>query len=195
MKKNVFVMMPVVALLIMGVTVRAAPEELASPAEQARMNKLVQGDLSVAKNVNERFYALNHAAKNALNAGKKEDAKKLAEELEKLAPQFKDDWNYGNAIQDANLVLGRLALAEGNIKEAKRRLLASADSKGSPQLNSFGPNMSLAKALLEKGERDTVLAYFKLCGRFWKMGVEKLKLWTETVKKGELPEFGANLVY
>jgi len=32
------------------------------------------------------------------------------EELERLAPKYRKDWNYGNAVQDFNLVLGRLAL-------------------------------------------------------------------------------------
>ena len=79
--------------------------------------------------------------------------------------------------------------------EAKKRLLASDDSKGSPQMNSFGPNMQLAKALLEKGERDAVLEYFQRCGRFWKMGQDQLAAWTAAVKKGEIPDFGANLNY
>ena len=115
--------------------------------------------------------------------------------LARLAPQFKTDWNYGNTIQDAHLVLGRLALAEGNFKEAKKRLLDSARSKGSPPMNSFGPNMSLAKDLLAKGEKDTVLAYFELCGKFWTMGADRLKQWAEEVKNGATPDFGANLVY
>ena len=152
-----------------------------SPAERARQMKLAQGDLKVAKNVKERFWALGHAAKNAFNAGNTADAKKYAEELYQLTPQFKGDWNYGNAIQDANLVLDRLALAQGNLQEAQQRLLASADSNGSPQMNSFGPNMSLAKDLLAKGEKETVLTYFALCGKFWTMGTDRLKLWTEMV--------------
>ena len=39
---------------------------------------------------------------------------------------------------------------EGRIEEAKRHLLAAGRSSGSPVLGSFGPNMSLAKDLLEK---------------------------------------------
>jgi hypothetical protein len=92
-------------------------------------------------------------------------------------------------------VLGRIALAAGKVAEAKKRLLASADSKGSPQMNSFGPNMQLAKDLLAKGEEEVVLEYFIRCGRFWKMGTDRLAAWTEAVKKGETPGFGANLEY
>jgi len=195
MQIRLFVMMVGTSLLLGGTVARGASQADVSPAENERVLKLSQGDLTVAKNAQERFWALGHAAKNALDARNKADAKKYAEELLTLASQYKKDWNYGNAIHDANMVLGRLALVEGNLKEAKQRLLASAESNGSPQMNSFGPNMSLAKELLAKGEKDTVLAYFELCGKFWKMGADKLKLWTEAVKKGAAPDFGANLVY
>ena len=40
---------------------------------------------------------------------------------------------------------------------------------GSPQLNSFGPIMSLAEELLEQGEPDTVLEFFAECRKFWKL--------------------------
>ena len=149
----------------------------------------------MARNDRERFYALNRAAKGALNAGRTEEARKLAMELERMTPAYQKDWNYGNAIQDANQVLGRIALAAGDVAEAEKRLLASADSKGSPQMNSFGPNMRLAKELLEKGGKDVVLEYFKRCRRFWKLGGKKLDQWTEDVKAGRIPNFGANLDY
>ena len=175
-----------------GVEAGGAPT---APAEQDRLIKLVQGDLSVATSERERFYALGKAARKALKEGKTEEAFELAAELERLARNYKDDWNYGNAVQDSNQVLGRIALAEGDVAEARKRLLASADSKGSPQMNSFGPNMQLAKDLLEQGEGEVVLEYFERCGTFWKMGTDRLAAWKQTVEQGEIPAFGASLDY
>ena len=187
--------MILVGVLAVFGSARGAEQSSVSPAEQERNMKLIQGDLSVATNEVERFYALNRAAKNALQAGNVQEAEALANELARLAPKYTNDWNYGNAIQDANQVLGRIALSKGDVAEAQKRLLASAESKGSPQMNSFGPNMQLAKALLEKGEKDVVLDYFQRCGKFWKMGEDRLTAWTASVKKGEIPEFGPNLKY
>lgn len=170
-------------------------EDTASPAEQKRQTKIVGGDLDAARNQAERFYALNRAAKNALNEGKTEEAERLANELLQMARTRTNDWNHGNAIQDSNQVLGRIALSKDDIAEAKKRLLASADSKGSPQMNSFGPNMQLAKELLAKGEKEVVLEYFDRCSEFWKMGAERLATWSESVSKGQTPDFGANLHY
>jgi len=163
--------------------------------EQKRQMRITQGDLGAAESEAERFWALNRAAKKALKAGGTEEARKLATELERLAPKYRDDWNYGNAVQDANQVLGRIALAGGDVVEARKRLLASADSEGSPQMNSFGPNMQLARELLVKGERDAVLEYFERCSEFWKMGADRLAAWTEVVTEGRIPDFGANLQY
>jgi hypothetical protein len=55
------------------------------------------------------------------------------------------------------LVLGRIAVREGYIEAAKNYSIADGKNRGSPVMNSFGPNLTLAKDLLEKGERDTVL--------------------------------------
>jgi len=85
-------------------------------------------------------------------------------------------------------------LKAGNIEEAGSYLLAAAETSSSPQLNSFGPNMLLAKELLEQGEQDIVLEYLELCGKFWKK-TDKLKRWAATVRGGGIPEFGGNLAY
>lgn len=161
---------------------------------QGRLDKAAK-ELAAASTDENRFYALDGAAKESFNAGKMDDAENYAKELLKLAPNFHRNWNYGNAIQDGNLVLGRIAVRDGRIEEAKNYLLEAGKSPGSPQMDSFGPNMGLAKDLLEKGDRDTVLQYFELCRKFWKMDYGKLDQWSQEVKAGKIPEFGANLVY
>jgi len=145
---------------------------------------------------------LSQLAKAAYDAGQLEAAEGYAKEL--LA-KYSDPKGYsgpkgtsgsGEAVFIGNMVLGRVALRRNqDIPEAKNRLLASAYTVGSPALNSFGPNMSLAKELLEKGERDTVLEFFTRCRTFWTMGQNKLDDWTATVKGGGIPDFRANLLY
>jgi hypothetical protein len=72
---------------------------------------------------------------------------------------------------------------------------AAGRISGDPALKTFGPNMMLAKELLDQGRTDAVLQYFQLCGRFWESDRGRLQQWTEEVEGGKLPEFGANLVY
>jgi tetratricopeptide (TPR) repeat protein len=169
-----------------------SPEEKVALAEKAlsireRALEKVKGD--------QRFYALGDMATEALEAGDAAKAEQYASELLQSAQQFKNDWNYGNAVHKGNIVLGRVALRRSDMRGAKQRLLAAGETPGSPQLDSFGPNMTLAKELLEKGEREVVLAYLQSCAKFWKMGGDKLQDWIATVKAGGVPDFGGNLLY
>jgi len=140
-----------------------------------------------------RFYQLDGISEAALDAGETSKAKQYALELLESAKSRKTDWNYGNAIHNGNLILGMIALDQGDVSGAKQYLIAGGNTPGSPQLDSFGPSMKLAKRLIEKGERDTVLEYFAACAKFWKMGADELRQWTATVKAGGMPDFGQNL--
>ena len=93
----------------------------------------------------------------------------------------------------ANLILGRLALHDGDMAQAERRLLILGRVPGSPVRDTFGPNMRLAKDLLAAGRRDTVLAYLDECSSFWK--TPQLAEWHSDVVQGRTPHFGANLYY
>jgi len=151
--------------------------------------------LAAAKSAYERWIALGDVALWSVDAGFVENAKTLAEELLSTSDGFKSDWNYGNAIHKANLTLGRLALREGDTTKAIEFLKLAGETPGSPQLNSFGPNMTLALELLKIDERDAVIEYFDLCANFWSLGHKKLDAWKAIVEAGDIPRFGANLVY
>ena len=143
----------------------------------------------------ELFYQLAPLAKAAFDAGDLVKARSYADQLLALAPQYPKDWNYGNAIYYGHMVLGRVELAQGNTALAENHLLQSAQTPGSPQLDSFGPNTSLAKDLLEKGDTAPVLKYFALIPNFWKMSRGKPAEWAAQVQSGQIPDFGANLHY
>jgi len=143
----------------------------------------------------ELFYALPRLAKAAFAAGDLDQAQTYATQLLEMASEYPNDWNYGNAIHDGNMVLGRVALRRGNAALAEQDLLNAGSTKGSPQLDSFGPNVSLAKDLLEAGRTAAVLQYFALCKNFWEKRFAKLDAWSATVRGGGIPDFGANLLY
>jgi hypothetical protein len=104
-------------------------------------------------------------------------------------------WWTGDAIHQGNIVLGRLALRRTDIDEAKRRLLAAGKTSGSSSLSSTGPNMQLAKDLLDRGETPIVVEYLEECGAFWEGNRGRLAEWIVLVKAGLKPDFGANLGY
>lgn len=131
---------------------------------------------------------LRYLAEAALGAAQTEKARAFADTM--LSNDTRG-WNLGNRIHHGHLTLGRIALAEGNLEEAKNRLLKAGETPGSPQLNSFGPQMDLAKSLLERGEADVVIRYFELCAEFWNhdRAMAKLARWTALAKAGEVPDF------
>lgn len=135
-------------------------------------------------------YLLKDLASAAFAAGETGKAREYAEQM---LVAIVDDWDYGNRVHHGHLILGRIALGEGNLSEAKDRLLRSGQTPGSPQLNSFGPNMALANDLLHCGETEVVLEYFELCSQFW--DTDELADWTVLVAGGRTPDFGANLSY
>ena len=148
----------------------------------------------------ERFYQLRELLEAAFKEEDLAKAKTLAEKYLALAAEKEEDWNYGNAIHHGHIFLGRIALRKGNIEKAKEHLLEAGKTPGSPQLNSFGPNMTLAEELLERGEREVVLEYLDACKTFWLEPMRAIRAfpvwkWQEEIRRGEVPEFGAHLLY
>ena len=142
-----------------------------------------------------RWLLMSYTAMRKVKIGALSQAKRLGLEMLALSPKYKDDWNFGNAIHKVNTVLGLAALRENNVKDAKRRLVLSGMTLGSPQLDSFGPNMMLAKELMKVGESTSVLEYFHMCRQFWKSDFGALDSWEQTVQKGGIPNFGNHLLY
>ncbi len=140
-----------------------------------------------------RYYALSDLEHFALATGADDKAAAYANEWLSGARENPEDWSYGNAVHDGHVTLGLVALRRDDIATARRELLEAAQTPGSPQLNSFGPDMTLANELLKHGEREAVLEYLTLCRKFWKVGGSRLDSWSDAIRKGETPVFGGNL--
>lgn len=145
--------------------------------------------LAAAPDDNHAFVHLPRAAAAAFHLGRFDEARSLAERVLALAPSYRENWNYGNAVHVGHTVLGLLALQSGNPVAAIAELRAAGDTPGSPQLNSFGPIMQLAKSLLKSGHIDPVLEYLQQCRTFWKMGETWLDLWERKIREGHVPNF------
>jgi len=137
---------------------------------------------------------LARLARTALAAGDLKKAERYANEalVESKNGVF---WWTGDAIHQGNIVLGRLALRNGDVGEAKRYLLLAGKTPGSTSLAAQGPNMALARDLLDHGESATVLQYLEECGSFWSGNRGKLAEWMALIRAGLKPDFGANLTY
>lgn len=138
---------------------------------------------------------LREVAKLAFQVADYPRAEKYAKELLAQAEAHPDDTKFGAALHDAHVVLGRLDLKRKAMAEAKAHLLAAGRSVGGDTLSSFGPNMSLAKDLLDYGEKPAVIEYLRLCKNFWTGPHNPLDQWIQEIEGGRTPQFGANLDY
>jgi tetratricopeptide (TPR) repeat protein len=169
---------------------RANPEE---DVEQFKSNcivalRLFEHILSQSKDDIDRFYRLTDVATAALRVGEFTRAEEIAREMLTVAPQFASDWNYGNAIYWANIVLGKIALSDKRLGQACEYLVAASLTPGSPQLDSFGPEFVLCSHLLNAGETECAKTYLSNCAKFWRE-VNKLSGWIIDIDKGLQPSF------
>lgn len=157
----------------------------------AAMRALMQWEMALALQKDDlyRFYLLTKMAPIAVDAGSLPKAFRYATRLLRSASKYRKDWNHGNALHHAHSALGRVALRRKRIPDAKKHLVASARTKGSPQLNSFGPTFDLAAELLARGEGKTVVRYLELCRKFWNMGEKSIDAWTRGIRESGKTDF------
>lgn len=137
-----------------------------------------------------RFYELPPLALQAAGSKQMDQAAEHATELLELAERYPNNWNYGNAIHDAHVALGLVSVARGDLAEGAASLLRAGATPGSPQLDTYGPDMRLAEALAARGETEPVLSYFEQCRRFWAGNDGRLDRWASEIREGSAPSFG-----
>lgn len=135
-----------------------------------------------------RFYSLEHLIRAAYEERNEKELRALTDEYLALASTYRCNWNYGNAIHDANRYLGLVSLREGKVDEAAAFLVRSGKSKGSPTLNNFGPDLDLANELLKLGRTDPVKEYLAGIKTFWKGSADQVDEWLSAIDRGEKPE-------
>lgn len=121
----------------------------------------------------------------AFDAGYNDKARQYANEALKNAKNV-DELARVRLINTANTILGRIALKEGDTAKAIEHLKAAGNGGDARFRDIFEPEMDLARELLEKGEKDAVIAYLQMCGTFWDK--EATDNWIEEIKSGKTPE-------
>lgn len=131
-------------------------------------------------------YTLWQAAESALRCARNDRARELALELLDAARTRELGWMGGNAHYHGHRILGLVALIDDDLASAERELVESARTVGSPQLDSFGPELDLASALLQRGCNEPVVEFLELCTRFWKRDL--LNVWIAAIRAGQRPQ-------
>lgn len=177
-----------ILLTVCAFNVFACEEEISKP-EGSRNSEYILGSSCAQITARlGRFYLLDDLVSEQYSKGNYSKAKDLAHEYIELAETYSKNWNFGNAIHDANRILGLMSYSEGKIDEAADYLLQSSKSTGSPQLDTFGPEMDLANLLLKEGKAEAVKTYLIEIKKFWEMDNGAVDDWLEKIEAGKKPE-------
>jgi hypothetical protein len=146
-----------------------------------------------------RSELLKDLCRSAIRVGDLDRASSFAQELVLDFGQTSYARTYDQAAHIGNTTLGLVELRRSNVAKAKEHLMASIRAPLRMGYNNLGRiDMSLAKEIFEKGEKDAVLEYLKLCLTVpnFKIYPESyademyaLKLWIEQIAKGTTPNF------
>jgi hypothetical protein len=143
------------------------------PKEKVRL--LLEADSLVAAFAKDGVHSLLVVAE--FDAGDDTAAERDAQRLLASAPR---DGSFYNVAQT---VLGRVAAAKGDLKEAKKRLIASITMPNQLKNASFQPNMTLAQDVYDAGDRDTVIQFLEASRNVWKFDRGRIDRMISFVKK------------
>jgi len=97
-------------------------------------------------------------------------------------------------LHDVRTVAGLVALAAGQVEEAKKYLADSVrvcrEDEYARLMCSIRPfNLMLAEKLLEHGEKAAVLKYLEECQRLWSYATRQISSWIYAIQHGQKPDF------
>ncbi|MFQ5631078.1 MAG: tetratricopeptide repeat protein, partial [bacterium] len=139
-----------------------------------------------------KYVEYQRLALAAFDAQEWQKAEMYAQKNLANAEEYKDDRSYGRAVHQGNELLGRLSLRSGDVDAAKTFLLAAGETPGT-KFDGIAPRLILAKDLLAKGEKETVIKYLQLSKNIWKQGTDRLNSWMATIEAGGIPDFDMNI--
>jgi tetratricopeptide (TPR) repeat protein len=135
-----------------------------------------------------RTSLLRDAAVAALTVENDEKAERYAKEVLRHTENQPPELSDGYGVHEGHRVLGHVALRRGDVAGAKSHLLAAGAVSGAPSLDTFGPELTLAKELLARGETEAVIQYLTSIRRFWAGQGELLDGWIASIRAGQHPD-------
>lgn len=135
----------------------------------------------------DRLRLLRGRSEGAFWSKKMDEVESQAQGLLALAGQSKNDAEYGNAVFYANLSLGDVALRRGEKRQAARYLLAASEAPPTDRLRHGHIDMTLARQLVDWGEREAVAQFLERCASFNRRGKD-LAEWAAQLRQGINPD-------
>lgn len=94
---------------------------------------------------------------------------------------------HAQVVHWSNICLGMDSLERNDEEMAELFLQSAGETVGSSTLRSFGPDLVLARRLLERGRIAGVRAYLLKCRNFWESGRMQVDQWVADIDGGVPP--------
>jgi tetratricopeptide (TPR) repeat protein len=142
------------------------------------------------------LWRLRSIAQAALAAGQTDYAERCALEMlripdvrSEVMPHHDAEHDMGE-VYDARIILGKVALARGDVDSAERYLLdAAATWPADSVKKTYGPDFELAAGLLREDRAAAVLSYLRASRRFTVFLDEQIDHWIREIEEGRTPDF------
>jgi hypothetical protein len=92
-------------------------------------------------------------------------------------------------VYRANLILAQAALDKDDLEGAGRYMVAAGETASFPALAQTGPDTTVARVLLQKGQKEPVVRYLGKFHALWPAGEVVLKRWETAIAAGRQPNF------
>ena len=165
-----------------------------SVSDEAQRVRLIEMAAAHARSSEWRVAALNYVVEFHLQAGDGERARREAEEMLRRAPDMYAESSRTYASHIAHTVLGRTALRQGQLAEAREQLRAAGKVASADVMRLNSIRWTLASDLLARGERDVVLDYISMVRIVWNKSKSQLDDWAKSIRAGEIVDFGATTI-
>jgi hypothetical protein len=127
------------------------------------------------------------ALRIAANPWKAQFNRNYAEKLLNQTPP--DHPSHEAVIYRGNLILAQAALDNDDVTAASRHLVAAAQTNGFPNLERTGPDTTVARVLLQRGQKESVMEYLSRFHKLWPAGEVVINRWETAIRAGRQPNF------
>jgi len=157
--------------------------------DDAQRAPLFERAAAHARTAEWRVSALFQVVEFHFQSGQVERAREEADEILRKAPELYVASQRVYATHIADATLGRIALSQGDVVEARKQLTAAGKLATADLARLNGIRWTLASELLARGERGAVLDYLATVRAVSNKSQVQLDDWAKSIRAGEIPDF------
>ncbi len=135
----------------------------------------------------DRWYLLPLEMDREFRRGNLDATEKYAREYLTMAAKDQSHVLYTRAMFNANMQLGKVSMRRGDLRRAGEYMMSALRIPESDEIKYMQFDMTLARTLVDAGQRDIVARYLDRCAEIAMKG-EQYKRWADDIRQGINPD-------